>query len=355
MWRTKRKVVCESSANSGDKTATCRSRRKNCTGKTDSKPRAQGKLRKFINKIGSSIESLIDATPFGVPTPCEPWSPSTDKKKALLSNPISVLKLIADVMDVYSPAKYINSFGVAVGEFASGWMRVSALMLGDVREGLVDVLLGENLMANDGISETPVMVESEDVNVPGEGTGGSFVDLCTDQPTNPARKSVSEVTETPNVLSNFLTKKIIPFIDSLTLLAYGIEVTPDDCSVECSMSSLIGEDNLSAGYPSSLPESISSDMDDFDDCPSVVTEMAMSDELVDFDDYDDDVDEYEDENSNSKDSKNSSIKTALDFNHDMAGYETDDREYVVMTDVSGFVDEEDFIDVRAELDITFRS
>ena len=78
-----------------------------------------------------------------------------------------------------------------------------------------------------------------------------------------------------------------------------------------------------------MPESILSDKDDFEDCPSVVTEIAISDELDD------------DEATDLNDALNNS-------NQDLAAGYRDDEEYVI-TNVSEIVDDEDFIDVWSEL------
>ena len=325
MWRSKRNVAGAGASGAGgvkSAVSSGRSRRMSCTGDgAVCKHQADGRLRKLFGKIGSSIESLIDATPLGVPTPCEPWSPLTDKKKALLSNPISVLKVVTEIMSEYSPSKFIKLLGAAVGGATAQWLHSSALMLMGLREGLANAVLGEN-----NISDPPVIVESEDVTVPGEGAGGAFVDLRTD---NSTQKDGPEARGMSKGLSSFLTNRVIPFLDSLTLRAHGIVVTSDDCSVECSLTSLIDEHEYRICSPSSVPESISSDKDDFEDCPSVVTEIAISDELDD------------DEATDLNDALNNS-------NQDLAAGYRVDEEYVI-NNVSEIVDDEDFIDVCAEL------
>lgn len=327
MWRSKRNVSGAGASGAGGVKSAASSGRSRRISSTDDdvvcKYQAEGRLRKLFRKIGSSIESLIDATPLGVPTPCEPWSPLTDKKKALLSNPISVLKVVTEIMSEYSPSKFIKLLGAAVGGATAQWLHSSALMLMGLREGLANAVLGEN---NSIISDPPVIVESEDVTVPGEGAGGAFVDLRTD---NSTQKDGPEARGMSKGLSSFLTNRVIPFLDSLTLRAHGIVVTSDDCSVECSLTSLIDEHEYRICSPSSVPESISSDKDDFEDCPSVVTEIAISDELDD------------DEATDLNDALNNS-------NQDLAAGYRDDEEYVI-TNVSEIVDDEDFIDVCAEL------
>jgi len=337
MWRSRRHAASASASSAGGvkvkaTSSSCRSRRKNCAaGDAVCKNQADGKLQNFFRKLGSSIESLIDATPLGVPTPCEPWSPLTDKKKALLSNPISVLKVITEMMSAYSPARFINSLGAAVAEATTQWLQTSAMMLMGLRDVVAHAVLRENVVSDNGISDPPVIVESEDVTVPGEGTSGTFVDLSTES----AKMDISEARGRSMRLSNFLTKRVIPFIDSLTLLAHGIVITPDDCSVECSLASLMDENELRLCSPSSVPESISSDKDDFEDCPSVVTEIAMLDELEDDDD---------------EEEKKANMNAG---NQDMSGGDRDDQEYV-LTDAPGVFDDEDFVEVRAELVVQFR-
>lgn len=314
MWWSKRNAAAASSAGGAP---FGRSRRKSCTDDSVCKIQAEGRLRTFFGKIGSSIESLIDATPLGVPTPCEPWSPLTDKKKAYLSNPVSVLKVITEIMSAYSPSKFINSLGAAVGEPIAQWFQISTMMLMGLREGFANAVLGED--AN-SISDPPVIVQSQDVHVLGEDACGNFVDLSTE---NSTQKGTSKG------LSNFLTKRVIPFIDSLTLLAHGIVVTSDDCSVECSLASFLDEQDSSSF---SVPESISSDKDDFEDCPSVVTEIAVMEELDD--DDEDDGPNY--------------LNDTVNCNQYLIVGDRDDDEYVI-TDVSDTINEDDFVDVCAEI------
>jgi len=187
-------------------------------------------------------------------------------------------------------------------------------------------------VSDNGISDPPLIVESEDVTVPGEGTSGTFVDLSTDES---AKMDVTEARGRSMRLSNFLTKRVNPFIDSLTLLAHGIVITPDDCSVECSLASLMDENELRLCSPSSVPESISSDKDDFEDCPSVVTEIDMLDELEDDDD---------------EEEKKANMNAG---NQDLSDGDRDDQEYVI-TDAHDAFDDEDFVEVRAELVVQFR-
>jgi hypothetical protein len=207
------------------------------------------------------------------------------------------------------------------------------MMLMGLRDVFAHAILRENVVADNGISDPPVIVESEDVTVPGEGTSGTFVDLSTAES---AKMDIPEARGRSMTLSNSLTKRVIPFIDSLTLLAHGLVITPDDCSVECSLASSMDENDLRLCSPSSVPESISSDKDDFEDCPSVVTEIAMLDELED----DDDEEEEKIANMNAG-------------NQYLSDGDRDDQEYVI-TDAHDAFDDEDFVEVRAELVVQFR-
>jgi len=257
----------------------------------------------------------------GVTTPCEPWSPTTDKKKALLSNPISVLGMVGEVIDAFSPAKFFISLGAG------------RMMLTSLREALANAVLAEEAMGLNARSEgrddaSIVMVEAEaDVIVPSEGDGEAFIDLGADQRDNSSRKSKGKS------MSCFLIKRVLNIIDALTLRVNGIVVTADDCSVECSLDSLIDGDEFEQFSLSFASEDIWSGANDFEDCPSVVTELAMEDELQDKEDAED-----EDEAT-----KEGQVQDSE--------YEDDDEEYVITKDQPA-VNEEDFVDVRAEFDDT---
>lgn len=325
-------------------TASGRSRRK-----VDKKA-AEEQLRKFFKNLGTSIESLIDATPLGVTTPCEPWNPSTDKKKAMLSNPISLLNAVSETVDALSPGKFFHS----VGEAAEGWFWASSMMLMSLREGLANAALAEEAMEHptEEVDAPPVMVEIEVDAVVSSEAGEAFVDLGADKFGNssrtadPVKESVSEAKKIKKRVSHFLTKKALPFLDSLTLKANGIVVTSDDCSVECSLDSLVNED-IEAYSPSSTPGSISSDMDDFEDCPSVVTEIAMEDELEDAEEEDTEVAEATEEEQVAEEEPQEP-KAASNCTQDLAS--NDDQEYVMTEEPDS--DEEDFVDVGAELDVS---
>jgi hypothetical protein len=321
MWPTKNKVSneeCGVAMESEIKSAApCRSRRSERIG-------ADEHLRKFFSNLASNIEALIDATPFGVTTPCEPWSPSTDKKKALLSNPISVVGMVGEVIDAFSPAKLFISLGAG------------RMMLMSLRDALANAVLAEEAMGKEGRDDgSIVMVEPEvDVTVPSEGAGESFVDLGADQNDNsPKSKGIKKN------FSNFLIKRAVNIIDALTLRVNGIIITSDDCSVECSLDSLIDGDEYEKFSLSFASDDIWNGANDFEECPSVVTEAAEEDELKEEDTEGEDA---EDGGDITKDEQVQDSKCD-DY----------DGEYVI-ANAQPAVNEEDFVDVHAEFDDTVR-
>lgn len=321
MWPTKNKVSneeCGVAMESEIKSAApCRSRRSERIG-------ADEHLRKFFSNLASNIEALIDATPFGVTTPCEPWSPSTDKKKALLSNPISVVGMVGEVIDAFSLAKLFISLGAG------------RMMLMSLRDALANAVLAEEAMGKEGRDDgSIVMVEPEvDVTVPSEGAGESFVDLGADQNDNsPKSKGIKKN------FSNFLIKRAVNIIDALTLRVNGIIITSDDCSVECSLDSLIDGDEYEKFSLSFASDDIWNGANDFEECPSVVTEAAEEDELKEEDTEGEDAEDGDDitKDEQVQDSK------CDDY----------DGEYVI-ANAQPAVNEEDFVDVHAEFDDTVR-
>ena len=320
MWPTKKKVANEERGVAMESeiksAAPCRSRRSKPIG-------ADEHLRKFFSNLASNIEALIDATPLGVTTPCEPWSPSTDKKKALLSNPISVLGMVGEVIDAFSPAKLFISLGAG------------RMMLMSLREALSNAVLAEEAMGLNMRKEgrddgSIVVVEPEvDVTVPSDGAGESFVDLGADQKDNsPKSKGIKKN------FSNFLLKRALNIIDALTLRVNGLIITSDDCSVECSLDSLIDIDEYEKFSLSFASEDIWNGANDFEECPSVVTEAAEEDELKEEDTKEEDGDEI---------TKEEQVQDS--------GCDDDDGEYVI-TNAQPAVNEEDFVDVHAEFDDT---
>eukprot|EP00584_Thalassiosira_punctigera_P009853 CAMPEP_0172531858 /NCGR_PEP_ID=MMETSP1067-20121228/5097_1 /TAXON_ID=265564 ORGANISM="Thalassiosira punctigera, Strain Tpunct2005C2" /NCGR_SAMPLE_ID=MMETSP1067 /ASSEMBLY_ACC=CAM_ASM_000444 /LENGTH=344 /DNA_ID=CAMNT_0013316295 /DNA_START=23 /DNA_END=1057 /DNA_ORIENTATION=+ len=343
MWKSKNNVA-DANANEAKLDATLSSarpsRRKNSGGK-----RADRQLREFFDNLGASFVDFIDATPFGVPTPA-PWSPDTDRKKAMLSNPISVLQRVSETVDALFP----GDFFAGAMEGGSAWIMASSKMLMSLREGLANAVLAEEAMGraeeevvdfeNKMVTvETPVPAEG--VVVPSEAGSEAFVDLGANKSrvNNALKEALSEAKAVKEVTAN----KILTFIDRLTLRTNGIVVTSDDCSVECSLDSLV--ERLSPS--SSVPGSVSCDEDDFEDCPSVVTEIA--------------IDELEDELEETKVgaevltaevmiaeddqvSEDQEVKTTL------KELIKDEDEYVMTEEPDS--DEDDFVDVRAEFDAT---
>jgi len=239
----------------------------------------------FFDSLGASVEAFIDASPLGVSTPVEPWNPSTDKKKAYLSNPMSVLNSVSERIDAsISPKRLFNRVGSSSSSSSSssaGNMWGMTLMLMSLREGLSNAtaLSGEKNTVED-VDSPPVIINKEvDVNVSSEGDAGEeFVDVGADRwgntarPVNAIKETVSEVKVLKKAISHFITKKALPFLDNITLRANGIVVTSDDCSVECSIASLVDDKSYldSPDSPGSLYTTDVSISDE--DCPSVITE-----------------------------------------------------------------------------------
>ena len=236
----------------------------------------------FFDSLGASVEAFIDASPLGVSTPVEPWNPSTDKKKAYLSNPMSVLNSVSERIDAsVSPKRLFNRVGSSSSSSSSsaGNMWGMTLMLMSLREGLSNAtaLSGEKNTVED-VDSPPVIINKEvDVKVSSDA-GEEYVDVGADRwgntarPVNAIKETVSEVKVLKKAISNFITKKALPFLDNITLRANGIVVTSDDCSVECSIASLVDDKSYldSPDSPGSLYTTDVSISDE--DCPSIITE-----------------------------------------------------------------------------------
>lgn len=111
----------------------------------------------FLDAIGLRIERLIDSIPIlGVPTPIQPWSPLTDTKAAVLSDPFYVLK------------SFLN-WDVAFKKLLQG----NLLYLDNVEN---DGLNAEEVMSDE---EGPICVTSDDASV--ERSVASFTDLNIDE------------------------------------------------------------------------------------------------------------------------------------------------------------------------------
>ena len=243
----------------------------------------------FFDSLGASVEAFIDASPLGVSTPVEPWNPSTDKKKAYLSNPMSVLNSVSERIDAsVSPKRLFNRVGSSSSSSSSaGNMWGMTLMLMSLREGLSNATVspGEKNTVED-VDSPPVVINKEvDVSVSSEGDAGEepYVDVGADRwgntarPVNAIKETVSEVKVLKKAISHFITKKALPFLDNITLRANGIVVTSDDCSVECSIASLVDDKSYldSPDSPGSLYTTDVSISDE--DCPSVITEGPQDD------------------------------------------------------------------------------
>lgn len=203
--------------------------------------KASRQFIEFLNSLGASLEQFIDNSPLGVSTP-KPWSPSVDKAKSRLSNPVVIIEEIRNGIYAFSP----TNRGYRFTEEGNAFIFASAKFLRSLREGL------ENAAESDVYDVVP------------SGTGESYVtvgvDNCgnTSRSIKPPKDSVSEAKKLKKRFSRFTQKKVLPFIDTLLLLVNGIVVSEDDCSV-CSSVEKYQEE------------------EDFEDCPSVVTEVDTDD------------------------------------------------------------------------------
>jgi len=238
---------------------------------------ASRQVSKFFATLGSQVESLIDASPLGVEDP-EPWTPETNPTFAALSNPITALNEICEGLPGVNGAKQIfDSEGTEDGPLAA-W----ASLLMNVRKGLENAVEAEKKLNLYNRDDMPVMVDVADADavVPKQGGSDAFVDLGADKWGNSPRRShpwgesVAEAKvikkQVKNAVSNFTMNKFLPFVDNLTLRINGIVITSDDCSVECSVASLV--DTVSDG-----------------ECPSINTEQEDSTEIA-LEEFEDAVD-----------------------------------------------------------------
>lgn len=242
----------------------------------------------FFTSLGENLESLIDKTPFGIPDEdLQPWDPETDKTLAALNDPIATLS--QGVTEICESLPGMNataqSFDLerAATAVIDMWASASQSLLMSVRRGLENAVEAEKKMnLVDGASADDVTDDADTTaattTAPKQGGEvDAFVDLGSDnwgnssRPSNPWNESVSEAKvikkQVKKAVSDFTMNKFLPFVDNLTLRANGIIVTSDDCSVECSVASLV--DTVSDGEcPSIITE--------HDYCPSVVTEQEVS-------------------------------------------------------------------------------
>lgn len=279
----------------------------------------------FLKNLGAKIEALIDSTPLGVSVP-EPWCPSVDKKKAFLSNPASALgavgEFVDDAIDSFHPFNLIMALG-------SGHT-----MLMNLREALANAVLSEetvSLNAKCGDNEGYVVVVDEaevpGTTVPSEGSDEPFVDI--------GRKEERTKTKSRNAVSQFLLRRALNVIDILTLKANGIIVTSDDCSVECSLASL-----LSDGEFENFSEALSfaTEGNNFDEDCSIMTEEAAEIEY-EAEEHDAVEEEGDAEEDDTEDAPS-------DEEHD--SYNDNDEYVITDNEEPALVDNEDFVDIRAE-------
>lgn len=278
----------------------------------------------FLINLGSKIEALIDSTPLGVRVP-EPWCPSVDKKKAFLSNPASALgavgEFIDDAIDSFHPFNLIMALG-------SGHT-----MLMNLREALANAVLSEetvSLNAKGGDNEGYVVVVDEaevpGTTVPSEGSDEPFVDL--------GRKEEHKKPKSRNAVSQFLLRRALNVIDTLTLKANGIIVTSDDCSVECSLASMLSDREFE-NFSEAL--SFATEGNNFDDDCSIMTEEAAE---IEYEvEVHDDVEEEGDAEEDDTDAPS-------DEDHD--SYNDNDEYVITDNEEPALVDNEDFVDVSAE-------
>lgn len=209
---------------------------------------ASRQVSSFFAILGRQIELLIDASPFGVEDP-EPWTPETNPTFAALCDPVIALNGRVNSVKKNFEKKCEH------GLFAA-WALASQTFLTNFRKGLENAVeaekkLGADVMVDDGVEQN---------------CADAFVDLGVDKWGNSARmshpwqESVAEAKvikkQVKTAVSNFTMNKFLPFVDNLTLRANGIIVTSDDCSVECSIASLV--DTISD-----------------EECPSIITDLTV--------------------------------------------------------------------------------
>ena len=242
----------------------------------------------FFTSLGENLESLIDKTPFGIPDEdLQPWDPETDKTLAALNDPIATLsqgvtEICESLPGVNATAQSFDSERAAASVIDM-WASASQSLLMSVRRGLENAVEAEKKMnLVDGGASADDVTDDADTSTATttalkQGEVDAFVDLGADnwgnssRPSNPWNESVSEAKvikkQVKKAVSDFTMNKFLPFVDNLTLRANGIIVTSDDCSVECSVASLV--DTVSDGEcPSIITE--------HDYSPSVVTEAEVS-------------------------------------------------------------------------------
>lgn len=297
---------------------------------------ASRQVSTFFATLGSQVESLIDASPFGVEDP-EPWTPETNPTFAVLCDPLSALNEIRVGLPgagVDGARQIFDTKRDGDGLIAT-WSLASQTMLMNLRKGLENAVEAEKKLDFD------VMVDVADDDRSG---ADAFVDLGADKWGNSTRlsypwnESVAEAKvikkNVKTAVSNFTLNKFLPFVDNLTLRANGIIVTSDDCSVECSIASLV--DTISEG-----------------ECPSLITELEdLTGECGD-----DDVDTAKTvpEVDQVEITSLEGIKIEIDHSKSEGVEDSDsieDEDFVMAKDEMGSCDEEDFVDVLEDFDVT---
>ncbi len=304
--------------------------------------KARRQVSNFFATLGSQVESLIDASPFGVEDP-EPWTPETNPTFAALMDPITALNEICDGLPgVNGTVQVFDSEGAEGRPFAA-WTLASVTLLVNVRKGLENAVEAEKMLNFDH-TDTPVMVDVADADtiVPKQGGSCAFVDLGADNWGNSPRKSlpwkesVAEAKvikkQVKKAVSNFTMNKFLPFVDNLTLRANGIIVTSDDCSVECSVASLIDTE-----------------------CPSIITEHDDITEIA--------LEGFEDAVDTTKTvpevvpATPEGIKIEIDRSKEEKTEDSDttsieDVDFVMAEDEMESSDDDDFVDVLEDFDVT---
>mmetsp|Transcript_8548 Transcript_8548/g.13325 ORF Transcript_8548/g.13325 Transcript_8548/m.13325 type:complete len:342 (+) Transcript_8548:209-1234(+) len=306
--------------------------------------KARGQVSNFFATLGSQVESLIDASPFGVEDP-EPWTPETNPTFAALIDPITALNEICDGLPgVNGTVQVFDSEGAEGRPFAA-WTLASVTLLVNVRKGLENAVEAEKMLNFDH-TDTPVMVDVADADtiVPKQGGSGAFVDLGADnwgnspRKSHPWKESVVEAKvikkQVKKAVSNFTMNKFLPFVDNLTLRANGIIVTSDDCSVECSVASLIGTE-----------------------CPSIITEHDDITEIA-LKGFEDAVDtmktvpEVEHNPATPEGIKIEIDRSKEEKTEDSDTTSIEDVDFVMAEDEMESSDDDDFVDVLEDFDVT---
>ncbi len=292
-----------------------------------SKESKHNPMRKLIDDIGTQIESIIDSSFLGVPNP-QPWSPLTDKRAAALSKPVETtvefLEGICRNMERLAGlgCRKLGGLDDGSGSGSSPFaalVLISQKVLFKVREGLANAIKEEE--------EDP---ESKDLDLTEEG---GFVTVPNEKELlerSSTEKEAEFSTKTAKkAVADFAKNRVLPLIDQgLDNLAEQISpsdgdcmvVTPDDCSVECSVASYV---ELSDGGRL-----------EYEECPSVVTECASVESVTDVVDNDAEI-------LMQVENVPQDIENGLDEDESLG----DDDEYVITEEPPSESDDEGFVDL----------